>query len=178
MPRTENITSESTLNEFLGQVAKVNPLRDDILSIKEVIDSYMETIGTLLQENGGLDPYSFNIEGNPMIYTEALEIYRILDNISEGLEELQKNIKKKGKDHYQFELRTYRIKLYEEIKYYTEKISTYTNLIETEQSKDYPDMYNLQTYASKRRDSQAKLKIYQEKEEKLKARYAANNMAW
>ena len=141
--KVSEITYESDISEFLSIddiqscIGMINILSSSVETIVETIDNEIT--------NGGLDVYSFNIDGESPAHDIAVELVNSLHKVVEDLNEASKNTEKNAKRHRYNELKKLQTSLKRKINEINSYISYYkaqidnceSYMIACEQSRDF-----------------------------------------
>lgn len=159
--RIADITCDSNTDQFLN----LSELEEIISYLNEnnIAKLREESLEPLLKEIefGGLDEYSLNIGGNPILHEKAVIIGKGLDAAFDELTSTKNIILSEGKNHLIEELNTYISKLDEKITRLSQDISSYRQKINTANRSG--DKQNLSGYKNAEDKLTATQRSYSEK---------------
>lgn len=167
-----NITADSDISQFL-KVGELNEILEKISGNK--VESWKEeTCGRLQKEinNGGLDEYSLNINGDIRGHIKALEINQNLEATLDSIGTTKSSIIEKAKKHREEEFSTYLKKLEEKIEELDSqlaaidiKIAYSANSVDAFFGGHYADRYNVNKIKEEYLRKQAEAQMEQGKNE-------------
>lgn len=145
--KVSEITYESNTSEFLS-IPDIETYVTNLSSFSNEIETGIVEVLDREITNGGLDVYSFNIDGESPAHDIAVELVNSLHKVADDLNEASKDINKKAKQHRRDELTTLKKKVTLKLERIEKDIKMKERLIKSNVSMIQTDREKMSTYES------------------------------